>query len=152
MYLRLSSGSGSVYLYSYGQETYDYLEIIDLLATILGFLSLLMLVLGFCIPMGKLIVLECLAVVQIGFFSVLQFEKILPTFIGFKKLIISSGYNDPNISPNSQTHKEIDVFKLMGLVENVIPDYNISFIVLFIIPVLLGLIGWVITRSKGTES
>jgi hypothetical protein len=61
-----------------------------------GMICLAFAFIGLCVPAGKLIVIEALAVVQLTFFSVLQFDKIPPTFIGFKNLIYSSGYNDPN--------------------------------------------------------
>jgi hypothetical protein len=52
---------------------------------------------GMFLPFGKLIILEALAVVQISFFTILQFEKIPPTFVGLKNLLFSNGFNDPNM-------------------------------------------------------
>jgi hypothetical protein len=56
---------------------------------------------GFFMPFGKLIILESLAVIQISYFGIMQFEKIPPTFIGLKNLIYSNGYNDQNFFPDS---------------------------------------------------
>lgn len=107
---------------------------------------------GFLFPIGKLIVLECLAVIQLSFFSILQFDKIAPTFIGLKRLIVSSGYNDPNISLNLEARKEIDASMLMGLTNNFVSNYNISFLLFFVVPLLIGLVGWLLTRPKDTPS
>lgn len=64
------------------------------LSEVLGYTSFVFLLLGLVSPVGKIIVVEALAVIQLGFFTVLQFDKIPPTFIGFKCLLPSSGIND----------------------------------------------------------
>lgn len=52
---------------------------------------------GLFIPSGKLIIVEALAVIQISYFSILQFSKIPPTYVGLKNLIISNGFNDQEL-------------------------------------------------------
>jgi hypothetical protein len=71
--------------------------------------------LGLFGPGGKLIVVEALAVIQITYFSILQFQKIPPTFIGFKALIFSNGYNIPNLIPDNNAQNSQSVYRLMGL-------------------------------------
>jgi hypothetical protein len=110
-----------------------------------GLISLFLAILGFFMPAGKLIVIEALAVVQIAYFSVLQFKKIPPTFIGLKNLIYSSGYNDPNIL-SVNNYKNSDVFSLMGLNASILSNYNISMLLLFIVPACVGLTSLLIAK------
>lgn len=113
-YLKLSSNGNGVDLYGYSSDLYDFQSTVQTLCSVLSVLSLLMMFAGLCIPVGKLIILEALAVVQLTYFSILMFEKIPPTFIGFKALMISNGYNDQNIffkkNPTS-----LSVYRLLGL-------------------------------------
>jgi hypothetical protein len=150
-YKKLSSQYNGVYLYSYSQDTYDFQSLIKNMSMILGYLSILFIILGFIGPAGKLIVVEALAVIQITYFSILQFDKIPPTFIGFKNLILSNGYNDPDIfgQPNSQ--RNMNVYKLMGLNENILSNYNISFVILFILPFIIGFLGVIICKYLPTK-
>lgn len=67
------------------------------LSTVLGYTSFVFMLCGLITPVGKLIVVEALAVIQLGFFTVLQFDKITPTFIGLKNLLPSNGFNDVDI-------------------------------------------------------
>ena len=60
----------------------------------MGFGALVFMLLGFLMPVGKLIVVECLAVVQVGFFSVLQLEIVPVTYYDLKYLVYSTGYFD----------------------------------------------------------
>ena len=59
--------------------------------------SLGLLLIGLCAPAGKLIILEGLSVVQVTFFSIIMFNKIPPSYLGFKGLILANGINDPNL-------------------------------------------------------
>jgi len=94
-----------MYLLNYGSEIYEFQTLIGSASTGVGILALFMLFLGFCVPAGKLVILEALAVVQITFFSILQFEKAPPTFAGFKNLIFSNGYNSPDIFQSGNNDK-----------------------------------------------
>lgn len=60
----------------------------------MGFGALVFMLVGFMMPVGKLIVVECLAVVQVGFFSVLQLEIVPVTYYDLKYLVYSTGYFD----------------------------------------------------------
>jgi hypothetical protein len=63
---------------------------------------MILLYLGFLMPVGKLIILEALAVIQITYFSIQQLKQIPMTFYGFKSLTYSNGYNlQDYYSPNS---------------------------------------------------
>ena len=85
------------------------------MSLVVGLMALTMMVLGCCVPVGKLIVLECLAVIQLSYFSLMQFQKIPPTFIGLKNLIFSNGYNDASIFGQVSQDVVQDVYKLMGM-------------------------------------
>jgi hypothetical protein len=64
-------------------------------AMVVGVVAMVLAYVGMCVPAGKLIVLEGLAVVQISYFSLFQFSKLPPTFIGLRNLICSNAYNNP---------------------------------------------------------
>lgn len=100
-----------------------------------------MLVLGCCVPSGKIIILEALAVVQISFFSVLQFGKIPPTFVGLKSLGWSSGYNDGGLVAFGGGLVEQSVYKLMGLGNYAVENFNFSLVVFVVGPVVVGVVG-----------
>jgi hypothetical protein len=55
-YKKLSSSYNGVNLYSYSQDTYNLQNMIQTLAMILGYLSLGFMMIGFFLPVGKLIV------------------------------------------------------------------------------------------------
>ena len=154
LHLKLSSDKSGVLLLNYTPELYDFQALIQSVSTAIGFLALAMVLLGLCFPVGKLIILEALAVVQISFFSVLQFDKIPPTLIGFKGLIISNGYNDPNILSSSANQlKDANVYRLMGLNDEILSNYNISLAVMFVLPLFVGLLGYTIsTLLKKTQA
>ena len=63
------------------------------MSSAIGYLALAFTFLGLLSPVGKLIVVEALIVIQLSFFSILQFQKFPVTFIGLKNLIFSNGYN-----------------------------------------------------------
>jgi hypothetical protein len=90
----IDSRTNGVNLYSYSSNIYEMQKTIYTLSEVLGYTSFAFLLLGLVSPVGKIIVVEALAVIQLGFFTVLQFDKIPPTFIGFKRLLPSSGIND----------------------------------------------------------
>jgi hypothetical protein len=69
---------------------------------------------GFFVPVGRLIIVEAVAVVQISFFSILQLQKIPSSFIGLKFLILSSGYSNIRKLETNPTAKQ-NVYSLMGL-------------------------------------
>jgi hypothetical protein len=106
---------------------------------------------GLIMPIGKPIVIEALAVVQITYFSLIQFKKIPPTFIGLKSLIYSSGYNDQNIL-SANNYQKPDVFSIIGMDTSILSNCNISLLLLFIVPVCVGLTGFLIIKflRKGT--
>ncbi len=142
---KVNSGGTGFYLYNYDQDTYNFQSLIQIIGTGVGCLALFMLLLGFCIPIGKLIILEALAVVQISYFSLLQFEKVPPTFIGLKNLIFSNGYNDMDMFFSAEQSNQ-DIFKLMGLKTGVLSNDNISLVLLLILPILVGLIGFLVNK------
>jgi hypothetical protein len=67
------------------------------MSSAIGYLALAFTFLGLLSHVGKLIVVEALIVIQLSFFSILQFQKFPVTFIGFQNLIFSNGYNEPNL-------------------------------------------------------
>lgn len=55
--MKLNSQSNGFYLYDYPPETYETQSLIQTLSFMVGILSLFFVILGFCMPTGKLIVL-----------------------------------------------------------------------------------------------
>ena len=148
-FAKLSSSYNGVDLYSYSDDTYQFQKTVSVMSAFLGYAAMVFAFLGLLSPVGKLIVVEALVVIQLSFFSILQFKKIPPTFIGFRNLVFSNGYNDPNLFESPITQKDQTVFKLMGLDQSVLANYNISFIVFFSLPFLIGLIGVILFLIKG---
>ena len=70
---------------------------------------------GFCLPAGKLVIVEGLAVLQVSYFSILMFKKIPPSYVGFKNLIFTNGYNDLNLIPSRDPSNQMSIFDLLGL-------------------------------------
>ena len=128
---------------------YDFQNTVNTLGIIAGVIALVMLILGFCVPSGKIIILEGLVVVQMGYFSILQFEKMPPTYIGLKSLGLSNGYNDNNMfSGEAQTRTSSSgVYEMMGLKSNFLSNYNLSLILFMMIPTIVGLIGYLVTKN-----
>ena len=147
LHLKIDSEKSGVYLFSYDQETYNFQSLISTLSLVVGLMAFMMMVLGCCVPVGKLIVLEALAVVQISYFSLMQFKKIPPTFIGLKNLMFSNGYNVAGIFGSSTNQQSFqDVYKLMGMERSALSNDNISLMVFVILPLVIGLIGYLITK------
>lgn len=144
--MKLNSQSNGFYLYDYPPATYKTQSVIETLSRIVGILSLILAFLGFIVPAGKLIVLEMLAVVQIGYFSLLEFEKIPPTFVGLKSLHMSNGYNDLNLF-SSESRLPQDIFRIMGFETVALENYNLSFIVFVMLPLIVGLIGYIVKNA-----
>lgn len=143
----MDSEKSGVYLFSYSQDVYSFQSLVSTLSLVVGLMALMMLVLGCCVPVGKLIVLECLAVVQISYFSLMQFKKIPPTFIGLKNLMFSNGYNEANMFGQASQGVQ-DVYRLMGMQRSVISNDNISLVVFVILPILIVLIGYLISKHR----
>ena len=55
--MKLNSQGNGFYLYDYPPETYQTQNLIQNLSFLMGILSLFFAILGFCMPVGKLIVL-----------------------------------------------------------------------------------------------
>ncbi len=104
-----------MYLFGYDESMYSTQTAIGSVSSVVGVLAILLAFLGLCIPSGKLILVEALAVIQISYFSVLQFQKIPPTYAGLKNLIISNGYNYQCFISSSQSSSPQNVYKILGL-------------------------------------
>jgi hypothetical protein len=152
--VKISSENSPVYLFDYSQETYDFQNLVSEVCSGVGFMAFAMVLIGFFVPAGKLIMLEGLAVTQIAFFSVLQFQKVPPTFVGLKNLIFSNGYNDGSLLNGSSSGlKDESIYKLMGLQSEVLSNFNIGLALFVIAPALIGGIGYFLTRTpSATQS
>jgi hypothetical protein len=75
----------------------------------------------------------------------MQFQKIPPTFVGFKSLIYSNGYNDQDMFASAQKGVQ-NVFNLMGFKSNMLSNYNISLAVFVILPAIVGMTGVLISK------
>lgn len=87
-----------------------------MISGVVGMVGLGFVVIGWMLPSGKLIVIEALAVIQIAYFSIFQFNKIPPTYIGLKNLIFSNGYNDLSLLISQQNNLlNGNIFTIMGI-------------------------------------
>lgn len=75
----------------YEDNVYEKAKIIEMLSTIIGYLSLILMIIGLIV--GKLIVIEALAVIQISFMSLITLTNLSPTFSALLPLKLSFGYN-----------------------------------------------------------
>jgi hypothetical protein len=76
----------------------------------------------------------------------MQFQKIPPTFLGFKNLIYSNGYNDQNLFSDSSSKGIQNVYALMGVKLDLLSNFNISLVVFVILPLMVGLTGVLIFK------
>jgi hypothetical protein len=113
--LKIEGKGTGMYLFGYDESMYSTQTAIGSVSSVVGVLAILLAFLGLCIPSGKLILVEALAVIQISYFSVLQFQKIPPTYAGLKNLIISNGYNYQCFISSSQSSSPQNVYKILGL-------------------------------------
>lgn len=96
-------------------------------------------------PIGKFTLLQTLTVIQVAYFTPLQFQYLPITFQGFKNLALSNGYN-LNFS-FKETLLDPDIFPFMGLQPvSVFSNYNVSFFVLCLIPFIVGLASLIVLR------
>jgi hypothetical protein len=66
-------------------------KIIELISSVIGYLSFFLMIVGLFV--GKLIVIEALAVVQISFLSLVTLSNLSPSFCALLPLELSFGYN-----------------------------------------------------------
>jgi hypothetical protein len=151
--LAIDNSQTGVYLYGYTEEIYAAQAAVTNVCTGIGLLALMMAFVGMFVPTGKIIIVETLAVVQLSFFSILQYQKIPPTFIGFKDLILSNGYNDQGIIAQT-TQQDQNIYKLMGINLNALSNYNIALVLFVLMPCLIGGIGLLANKflSKAANS
>lgn len=57
LHLKVDSHKSGVYLFGYDQETYNFQGMVSMLSLATGLIALFMMILGFCVPAGKLIIL-----------------------------------------------------------------------------------------------
>ncbi len=101
--------------------------------------------LGMFSPVGKFTVVQMLSVVQVAYFSALQFEQLPITFEGLKNIGFSNGFN-LNLN-QGYSILDKDIFPFMGLGStSLFSNYNISFFVLCLIPFSVGLASLLILR------
>lgn len=143
--MAIDNSKTGVYLYGYSEDIYAAQAAINNVCTGIGLMALMMAFVGMFAPTGKIIIIEALAVVQLSFFSVLQYTKIPPTFLGFKNLILSNGYNDQAIVPQT-TQQDQNIYKLMGINVNALSNYNIALVLFVIMPSLIGGIGLLVNK------
>lgn len=142
----LNSTGNGFYMYDYPPSAYETQSLVHTLSEVVGLISLLFAVLGFLIPSGKLIVLEALAVIQVGYFSLLEFDKIPPTFAGLQSLNPCNGFNDLGLLA-SQSQLKQNIFKIIGLKITALSNDNISLVLFVILPMIVGVIGFFVTRK-----
>lgn len=144
--LKIEGKGTGMYLFGYDDSMYSTQSAIGSVSSAIGFLAIFLAFLGLCIPSGKLIIIEALAVIQISYFSVLQFQKIPPTYAGLKNLIISNGYNYQGFFSSLQSSSPQNVYKILGLQPSALSNFNIALIAFIALPVLVGGIGLLVRK------
>jgi hypothetical protein len=129
----------------YPDLTYSFAQAINDLSIFVAALSLLLFFGGYL--GGKLIAIECLAVVQLSGLLLLTQDNMPPTIAALKPLTVSMGltpliqgfvYEDSSISPN---------FKYVLLNRNVLSCVNI-FLLLFVVPVIGAIVVKIVADTK----
>ena len=106
---------------------------------IVGFICLAVIFIGLCMPTGKFSLVQALVLPQVICFSFLQFDFLPLTYLGFKDLFFSSGYNNLAVQNTSIVPKQIFLF--FGLSDtSFLSNYNATFVVLCLIPLILGFV------------
>ena len=143
----ITSESSAVPFYSYPPEIYEFKNshVVQRMSQVIGFLGLVMILVGFVVPSGKLVIVECLAVIQVGYFSLLQLQRIPPTYDELKFLIYSTGYFDISQFFPSEHTLSSSVYSVLGLKDNILMNYNLM-IGLFVIPLVVGAFPIVIVK------
>jgi uncharacterized Tic20 family protein len=59
----------------------------------IGIISLIIIYIGCLIPMGKHILTPVLSIIQVSYFTILQYDQLPLTYMGIKNLKYSNGYN-----------------------------------------------------------
>jgi len=59
----------------------------------IGIITLIIIYIGCLIPIGKHILTPILSIIQVSYFTLLQYDKLPLTYIGLKHLKYSNGYN-----------------------------------------------------------
>ncbi len=139
---RLHSGSSMNKFYNYPQKVYDMKSkgCLKLFCQYVGFGSLVFLLIGFVSPVGKLLVVECLAVIQVSFFSIMQLDLVPFTYDDLKYLIYSTGYYDfSGLLPSNSIQQET-IYQMLGLNQIIFSNLNIGML-LIIVPIIFGTIG-----------
>ena len=85
--------------------------------------------------------------IQIGYFSLLQFDRIPPTFAGLKSLNMCNGFNDLSLFSSSNQIKQ-NIFKVIGLKTIALSNYNITLVLFVFIPAAIGIIGFLVTKNS----
>ena len=117
-----------------------------------GLLCLLILFVGLCMPSGKFSIVQALMIPQMICFSLLQFDIVPLTYLGFRNMFFSSGFN--SLSMNTTTIVPKQIFPFFGLSDtSFLSNYNVTFVVICLMPLLIGLIGLFILRrcTSGSE-
>ncbi len=80
--INIDSKDNAIAFYNYDNTMYSPIERypVKVMSQTIGYVALSMMVIGLFFPIGKLIVIECLAVIQLGYFSVIQLVKISPNY------------------------------------------------------------------------
>ncbi len=99
-------------------------------------------------PVGKLIIVEALAVVQIGYFSILQFQKVPLTFLPLKNLKMSNGYNDLSLVPFQLNGPSQNTFQILGMKSETLSNFNLSMALFVLSPIIVGIIGTLINKNR----
>lgn len=156
--IKLNSGHNSpVNLYNYPKDVYEFIGVVEWMGVVVGLIAMGFIIIGCVVPGGKVVLVEALAVVQVAYFSlVLGFDKIPPTYTGLRWLGLGSGFNDwrvwgegwgKDIGVNEDNG--VTVAKVLGVnVDSMIESYNLTFIVLVGVPIVVGLIGLLVSKWK----
>lgn len=100
---------------------------------------MVLLYVGLICPIGKFSVFQILSIIQYAYLNVLQFKQFPIMFNGFNSLSLSNGVNIN--SGDNQNILQENVFTSLGIYSNsFIQNFNITFVIVFLLPFVIGLI------------
>lgn len=120
---------------------------ISILSTLIVALGLLLYILGMFAR--KLIGLELMGVIQISYLSLVRLPILNPCFKMLSAMWFVNGFNYYNLSKDHLLDQNTTIqIKGMQFYSNFIKNYNFTFLLLIILPLLIAFIVFILSRTK----
>lgn len=140
--IKATAANNQAFVY-YSDEDYQTAKIVKYLSLVCSVFAILLLLIG--LFGGRLIGLECAAVIQLTFVSLISVENISPAFAELSGLAYSLGYNRIR---GYETRQDIDrPFRGLQISQQYIYNYNIVGVIL-LIPLLAAVIFKILAKAS----